>query len=102
MSWKGVTVVTVLTLASLMLCCGPRDTKVKGEADFRIFINYELGMHCTGFDFEYCCVLPPYNSIQAQVVKVGEGLAKPQLMDGYDPADPTVLVDKETGTRYKL
>lgn len=32
-------------------------------------MNYELGMHCTGFEFAYCCVLPPYNSIIAQVVK---------------------------------
>ncbi len=70
--------------------------------EFRIFINYELGMHCTGFDFEYCCVLPPYNSIQAQVVKVGKDGKKPQLMDAYDPEDPTVLIDKETGKRYRL
>ena len=27
--------------------------------DYVILINYELGMHCTGFDFSYCCVLPP-------------------------------------------
>ncbi|HBB40175.1 MAG TPA: hypothetical protein DC005_01775, partial [Proteobacteria bacterium] len=40
-----------------------------GPADYRIFIHYELGMHCTGFDFSYCCILPPYNSIQAQVVR---------------------------------
>ena len=74
----------------------------KGNADYRIFINYELGMHCTGFDFEYCCVLPPYNSIQAQIVKVGEGQSHPQLMDSYDPKDPTILVDKETGKRFRL
>jgi hypothetical protein len=36
---------------------------------FNIMMNYELGMHCTGFEFAYCCVLPPYNSILAQVVK---------------------------------
>jgi len=39
------------------------------QVDFKIFMNYELGMHCTGFEFAYCCVLPPYNSILAQVVK---------------------------------
>jgi len=39
------------------------------QIDFKIFMNYELGMHCTGFEFAYCCVLPPYNSILAQVVK---------------------------------
>jgi len=39
------------------------------QPDFKIMMNYELGMHCTGFEFSYCCVLPPYNSILTQVVK---------------------------------
>ncbi|HYQ71368.1 MAG TPA: VCBS domain-containing protein, partial [Gammaproteobacteria bacterium] len=39
------------------------------QPDFKIMVNYELGMHCTGFEFSYCCVLPPYNSIVAQIVK---------------------------------
>ena len=39
------------------------------QTDFKILMNYELGMHCTGFEFAYCCVLPAYNSILAQVVK---------------------------------
>lgn len=78
--------------------CGQKRT---GE-DFLIFVNYELGMHCTGFDFEYCCVLPPYNSIQAQVVKTGKGVKKPRLMEKYDPSDPTVLIDRDTGKRYRL
>jgi VCBS repeat-containing protein len=38
------------------------------QTDFKIMMNYELGMHCTGFEFAYCCVLPVYNSILAQVV----------------------------------
>ena len=29
---------------------------------YNIFINYELGMHCVGFDISYCCIIPPYNS----------------------------------------
>lgn len=41
--------------------------------DYNITINYELGMHCTGFDFSYCCILPPYNSIQSQVIKTAKG-----------------------------
>ena len=43
-------------------------------------MNYELGMHCTGFEFAYCCVLPPYNSILAQVVK-------PQATSNPDTGD---------------
>ncbi len=102
---KSRTTFFVLALSFLLFlsnCGGPKEVKPIGEDDFRIFINYELGMHCTGFDFEYCCVLPPYNSIQVQVVKVGKGDHKPQLMDGYDPEDPTILVDKKTGKRYRL
>ncbi|MGE5240378.1 MAG: hypothetical protein ACM3NI_01920 [Bacteroidota bacterium] len=56
-------------------------------------MNYELGMHCTGFEFSYCCVLPPYNSILAQVVKTQQsltnGTAVPRLLE----ADPNVGLD---------
>jgi hypothetical protein len=67
--------------------------------DYLILINYELGMHCTGFDFSYCCILPPYNSILAQVVKTERNGRHPVLL-GSDPKDPEVLVDGDK--RYKL
>ncbi len=51
---------------------------------YNIFINYELGMHCVGFDITYCCVIPPYNSIQAQAVKAGEKGAIPKLLTPND------------------
>ena len=67
--------------------------KLKPKNDYNITINYELGMHCTGFDFSYCCILPPYNSIQSQVVKTADGpFTFPQLLKA-DPKDPTVLLD---------
>jgi PKD repeat protein len=46
---------------------------LSNQTDFKITMNYELGMHCTGFEFAYCCVLPPYNSILAQVIKPAQG-----------------------------
>lgn len=67
--------------------------------DYVILINYELGMHCTGFDLSYCCILPPYNSILAQVVKTERKGKKPALL-GSDPNDPEVLMDGEK--RYRL
>lgn len=68
--------------------------------DYNITINYELGMHCTGFDFTYCCVLPPYNSIQSQVVKTATGNKKwPELLEA-DKDDHSVLVDGKK--RFKL
>jgi hypothetical protein len=72
----------------------------KPKNDYNITINYELGMHCTGFDFTYCCVLPPYNSVQSQVVKTATGKRKyPELVES-DPEDPAVLVDGKK--RFKL
>ena len=70
--------------------------------DFNIMMNYELGMHCTGFEFAYCCVLPPYNSILAQVVKTqsserGEG-AFAKLLEG-DPNVGKDILNRETVLR---
>jgi hypothetical protein len=69
----------------------PATTKPKNE--YNISINYELGMHCTGFDFSYCCVLPPYNSVQSQVVKTAQSADEKPTVLGADPEDPAVLVD---------
>jgi len=51
---------------------------------YNIFINYELGMHCVGFDISYCCIIPPYNSIQAQAVRSGLQGEKPRLLSPDD------------------
>ncbi len=68
--------------------------------DYNITINYELGMHCTGFDFTYCCVLPPYNSVQSQVIKTARGDKKyPELLEADDD-EPGVVVDGRK--RFKL
>ena len=52
--------------------------------DYNIFINYELGMHCVGFEMSYCCVIPPYNSIQAQAIKSGKYGRLPKLLTPDD------------------
>jgi len=65
---------------------GGNDPKV----DFVIPMNYELGMHCTGFEFAYCCVLPAYNSVLAQVIKTQDGNDDfAELLEG----DPNVGLD---------
>jgi len=78
----------------------PTPDKTKPLNDYNITINYELGMHCTGFDFSYCCVLPPYNSVQSQVIKTATGPKKwPELLEA-DPKDHSVLLDGKK--RFKL
>ena len=72
----------------------------KPKNDYNITVNYELGMHCTGFDFTYCCVLPPYNSVQSQVIKTATGKKKyPELLEA-DEKDHSVVVDGKK--RFKL
>jgi mono/diheme cytochrome c family protein len=72
----------------------PLDAAANGDAEgqrfyepknpYAIFINYELGMHCVGFDVSYCCIIPPYNSVQAQAVRSGMKGAKPRLLSDAD------------------
>jgi hypothetical protein len=95
------TIVTVAFLLGLILaipgdgfCAAPGGggggtTSTPPKNNFNIMMNYELGMHCTGFEFSYCCVLPPYNSILAQVVKTEKTSTKPLLLQG----DPNVGLD---------
>ena len=70
----------------------PVDMKVNGKAlkaynpknEYNAFINYELGMHCVGFEMSYCCVIPPYNSIQSQAIKSGANGKLPKLLTPDD------------------
>jgi hypothetical protein len=41
-------------------------------------------MHCVGFDISYCCIIPPYNSVQAQAVRSATGGTLPDLLSGDD------------------
>jgi hypothetical protein len=103
------TLTTIAVCAGVMLagCALKSPTKdtaamapTQPKNDYNITINYELGMHCTGFDFSYCCVLPPYNSVQAQVIKTATGPRRyPELLEA-DEDDPAILVDRRD--RFKL
>lgn len=62
----------------------PGQAANRPKNDYVITIHYDLGMHCTGFDLSYCCVLPPYNSILAQVVKTAGSDSLPKLLTGGD------------------
>ncbi len=79
----------------------PPPPQFQAQTDFKIMMNYELGMHCTGFEFAYCCVLPAYNSILAQVIKPqNQGPAQhggdfPMLMEG-DPNEGLDALGRET------
>jgi mono/diheme cytochrome c family protein len=76
---KGLTTTKIKTEAT-----GKEMTFYNPKNPYNIFINYELGMHCVGFDISYCCIIPPYNSIQAQAVKAGMQDENPRLLSADD------------------
>ncbi len=80
---------TIAGVAIMYPANGFSGGKTPPKNAFNIMMNYELGMHCTGFEFSYCCVLPPYNSILAQVVRTEAVGVKPIMLQ----ADPRAGLD---------
>ncbi len=46
-------------------------------ADYRVLAANDLGMHCADKDYQIFSILPPFNVVHAQVVKVGD---EPQIL----------------------
>ena len=63
---------------------GKKSVGYEPRNDYNVFVNYELGMHCVGFSMDYCCVIPPYNSIQAQAIRSGTDGKLPKLLSPDD------------------
>jgi hypothetical protein len=62
--------ITLLFVAALLAA------PVSGEEYIVIGWN-DLGMHCSNQDFSTLVVLPPYNNIRAQVIRVGNDILPP-------------------------
>lgn len=45
---------------------------VAATSDYVVLAWNDLGMHCYNKDFRYLAVLPPYNTLWAQVIRVGD------------------------------
>ena len=73
------------------------------SADYVVFSWNDLGMHCYNADFKNLAVLPPYNTLWAQVVKIGN---PPQIItDGitvqYSFPDNTYSAGKSNFWNYE-
>jgi len=110
----GVYTTTFDATDNLGATCQPPDSRtitvsepgqaspLPNQTDYKIMMNYELGMHCTGFEFAYCCVLPVYNSILAQVVKPQNGLDFPKLLESTPNANTSAdVLGRQTVLREK-
>jgi hypothetical protein len=72
------------------------------EAQYVVLSWNDLGMHCYNRDFQDLAVLPPYNSLWAQVVKVGD---PPEIVTSgvrvaYSFPDNTYSVGKSNFWQY--
>lgn len=102
LSMAALALAVCASLGSSAVLAKTAEKVVKPKNDYNITINYELGMHCTGFDFSYCCILPPYNSIQSQVIRTGKGRKDLPKLLAADEEDPSVVIDEDNDRRMKL
>ncbi|MEJ2634921.1 MAG: hypothetical protein P8184_06475, partial [Calditrichia bacterium] len=66
----------------------------------------DLGMHCANKDFQTLAVLPPYNNLMAQVIRLGDANSLPQVVtDGlrvtYEVPGNTYSVGKTNFWSYE-
>lgn len=59
----------------------------------------DLGMHCSNLNFDSIIILPPYNNLRAQVIKVGNATTNPEIITtgvsvGYEIPGNTYSVGK--------
>ena len=60
--------VVLAALAGLLVAAAPRLSGQGGPAAWKVVAWNNLGMHCMDADFSVFAILPPYNTIQAQVI----------------------------------
>jgi hypothetical protein len=83
--WLALTTVLLISIAAFVLLgilLGPRPADARPPAasvaparaagDYVILAWNNLGMHCYDSDFQDIAILPPYNTLWAQVVRVGD------------------------------
>ena len=109
--WLVLTLFICITTLTLILFSGLfRGQKEVAQADAVAPQDYivvawnDLGMHCYNRDFQDLAVLPPYNTLWAQVIKVGD---PPQLITSgitvtYTFPDNTYSVGKSNFWDYDL
>ncbi len=83
MKTRGLLLFTLVAGFFLFESFNPSKPKLKTDNYIVIGWN-DLGMHCSNKDFSKICVLPPYNNLKAEIIKVGDESNLPVLMtSGY-------------------
>jgi hypothetical protein len=80
MKTKSLHIITLL-ISSFLLGNQSFAGDLPQKDDQYIVIGWnDLGMHCANKDFSKFCVLPPYNNLKAEIIKVGNETNLPELM----------------------
>ena len=79
----GLILTMILTMLLFEGFYNPGDPLMKDDQYIIIGWN-DLGMHCANKDFSKICVLPPYNNLKAEIIKVGNEISLPEIVTtGY-------------------
>ncbi|WP_027183832.1 hypothetical protein [Desulfovibrio inopinatus] len=97
--FKKTFIITIVS-SILFLCAHPAQAQDK----YVLLAWNDLGMHCYNHDFQDLAVLPPYNTLWAQLIKVGN---PPQIITSgvtlhYAFPDNTTSVTKSNFWDYAL
>ena len=80
----GLILTLIFTNFLLAQSSDPQDQKTK-DGEYIIIGWNDLGMHCANKDFSKICVLPPYNNLKAEIIKIGNETNSPELITtGYN------------------
>lgn len=72
--WRGRAAVGLLLAASTGITWGEDAAPPSAAVETYAVLAYnDLGMHCMNSDFSEMLILPPYNTLNAQVIKRGDG-----------------------------
>jgi hypothetical protein len=68
----AASLLAVMGMTSHGAVAAPPPKEVTAAGQYRVLAWNDLGMHCYNHDFTDLAVLPPFNTLWAQVVKVGD------------------------------
>ena len=84
----SLSICALLAASALMLGLGNQpEPEGPGGGQYVILANNDLGMHCMMRDFSHFMILPPYNNLQAVLLKRGSG---PDVIDISESSDFTI------------
>lgn len=92
-----------IVFPAVFLAYKPKDggKSVPASQPYIVIAWNDLGMHCANQDFSNMCILPPYNTQRAQVIRRGSPAELPVVMTGASGVHLTYEVPGNTESASK-